>query len=112
MTPVFLLTLKLVKRNSRLAGEKENKLVAVDSSINDPDLARVLQRRERMRTEANELQAELKRINEISDSLSRIERLAKWKLKSATHHRLYSDIYDKVGDYESDVVLDITLPKD
>ena len=68
-----------------------------------------LARRERMRTEANQLQAELGRIKKEPLAINRVEKMARWKLKSEIHHELYADLYEMIGEFGDDVGSGIVL---
>jgi hypothetical protein len=99
MLPVGIITTKSLSEKQETAKTQETKkrssifVVPTEKQAFDHQLSR----REKMRTEANILQAELGRIKAESNTFSRIEKLSKWKVKSEIHQSLYSDLYEAIG---------------
>lgn len=100
MIPLAFITLKTVRRNYTESKDGDMLLTVVKNSVTDPETLAELRRRELMRTEASRLQAELSRINEISEPLEKLRRMGQWKIKSRVHHSTYANFYQSISDVQ------------
>jgi len=105
MLPASVITLKVVQRNSLEANENEHQKVAVIEGTGEQNLRNTTI--ERMRTEANQLQAEYGRIKKLDDKFEVLRRTVHWKMKADTHYKLYAEFYDHIEDYTDDVQFEL-----
>lgn len=100
--PMMFVISKILNRE--VSTEKPLTVEPVLKTVSSNDLLNShLARRERMRSEANKLQAELAKINQEPIQFKRVEKLSKWKIKTEVHHCLYSDLYEEIGEFSDEV---------
>jgi len=111
MIPFTVITFKAVKSKNEAAGELEKKpelassIYAVNGDLDDAAFEYRRKRQESMRSEASQLQAELGRIKNETESWRRVEKMAFWKLKCEVHFSLYEDLYAGMDEFASGIQL-------
>jgi len=102
--PLVFIVIDKFKQLDQLRDEESKPYLSVAYKKNlcrsDSEIAR----RERMRSEASLLQAELSRIKRTPEKMDRVSNMIKWKLKADKHHVLYSDLYEQISDEFKDDV--------
>lgn len=79
--------------------EEQQKLVIIENERRESELTR----REHMRTESSQLQAELVEIQQINDQYERIRRMAQWKMSAGIFQSRYKDLLKKEKRYNDGV---------
>lgn len=111
MFPLAIITAKAIKmkRAEEPVLEVASSLYVIEKNPQEVEFQRRQTRIETMRSEANQLQAELSRIRKETNVFDRLHKTSKWKLKSDIHHSLYDDLYLEIGEFRDDVTYDTKL---